>query len=149
MYLAISGITQFVLAVSLPAASAGGRVLMLLSSGTSIILAVLAFRHFGEGSAVLLLAIWIAVGFVMRGVSAAATAISDPTYPGRGWAIFFGVVSGIAGVVMLAYPVDSIVTLTLVAGSWLIVIGVAEIVSALGLRHDVGKLGKTIQPSAG
>ena len=61
------------------------------------------------------------------------SAISDPTLPGRGWNIFVGVISLIAGVVVLASPFDSIGTLALVVGIWLIVIGVMEVVSAV--RH--------------
>ena len=59
-----------------------------------------------------------------------------PTHP-----IFFGIITIIAGIVMLAYPFDSIVTLALVAGSWLIIIGVIEIVSAFGIR----KAGNTVK----
>ncbi|MBV9514153.1 MAG: DUF308 domain-containing protein, partial [Mycobacteriaceae bacterium] len=95
---------------------------------------------FGEGYAALLLAIWVGVGFVFRGVSALATAITDQQLPGRGWAIFFGTVSVIAGVVLVAFPFDSIVTLALVAGIWLVVLGVIEVVSGLSVRSDVKKV---------
>jgi uncharacterized membrane protein HdeD (DUF308 family) len=54
--------------------------------------------------------------------------------------IFAGVISLIAGMVVLAWPFDSIVILALVVGIWLVVIGVFEIVSALQLR----KAGKSI-----
>ena len=101
---------------------------------------MLAFRHFGEGYAILLLAIWIAVGFIFRGTATTVSAISESRLPGRGWAIFFGVITLIAGVIVLAYPFDSIVTLTLVAGIWLIIIGVFEMISAFGIRSDGKKL---------
>ena len=58
VYLVVSGITQVVLAFSLPV-SAGSRFLNFISGVASVILGILAFRHFGEGYAVLLLAIWI------------------------------------------------------------------------------------------
>ena len=58
--------------------TAGGRILLFISGAAALILAVLAFRHFGEGYAVLLLAIWIGVGFVFRGVAQTVAAISDP-----------------------------------------------------------------------
>ena len=90
----------------------------------------------------LLLAIWIGVGFIFRGVSVMASAISDRQFPGRGWAIFFGVISLIAGVVVLAYPFDSIVTLALVVGIWLIVLGVVVVISGFGMRTDVKKVEK-------
>ena len=44
------------------------------------------------------------MGFIFRGVATAVSAISDPTLPGRGWEIFFGLISLIAGIVMLAWP---------------------------------------------
>ena len=60
VYLLISGIAQVFFAFALHV-SASGRILLFISGAASLILAVLAFRHFGEGYAVLLLAIWIAV----------------------------------------------------------------------------------------
>ena len=70
-------------------------------------------------------------------MATAVSAISDPTLPGRGWEIFVGVISLIAGIVMLASPFESIATLTMVVGIWLIVIGVFEIV--VGVRHPQGQ----------
>jgi uncharacterized membrane protein HdeD (DUF308 family) len=131
VYLVVSGVALVFLAFRLPV-SGGIRFLNFISGVASVILGVLAFRHFGEGYAVLLLAIWIAVGFIFRGVSSVAAAIDDPQVPGRGWTIFFGVVSMIAGIVVLAYPFHSIVTLALVVGFWLIILGVMEIVSGFG-----------------
>src|SRR5271155_4368673 len=61
-YLVLSGVAMVVLAFALPAASGAGRVLYFLSGAISVILGILAFRHFGEGYAILLLAIWIVVG---------------------------------------------------------------------------------------
>ena len=119
IYLVVSGVAQVIFAFSLPV-SAASRILLFVSGAASLVLAVLAFRHFGEGYAILLLAIWIGVGFVFRGVATTVAAISDPHLPGRGWAIFFGVITILAGIIVLAYPLDSLVTLTLVIGIWLI-----------------------------
>src|ERR1700719_2887960 len=132
-------VAAVIFAFTLPV-TAGARILLFLSGAASVVLAVLAFRHFDYGYAYLLLAIWIAVGFVFRGAATAASAISDPGLPGRGWVIFFGVISFIAGIVVLAWPFDSLAILTLVVGSWLVVIGVYEIVEAFGIR----KAGKTV-----
>jgi uncharacterized membrane protein HdeD (DUF308 family) len=135
-YLLITGIAQVVFAFSLHV-SAGGRVLLFISGAASLVLAVLAFRHFGNDPlvAILLLAIWIGVGFIFRGVATAISAISDPALPGRGWAIFLGVVSLLAGIVVIASPFESIWILTLVVGIWLVVLGVFEIVSSFGVRR--------------
>src|ERR1044072_7913853 len=94
--------------------AAGGRVLLFLSGAAALILAVLCFRSLQNS--ILLLAIWVGVGFIFCGVAAAGGGISAPTLPGRGWEIFIGVISLIAGVVMLASPFESIATLTIVVG---------------------------------
>ncbi|MBB2990606.1 uncharacterized membrane protein HdeD (DUF308 family) [Mycolicibacterium iranicum] len=130
-YLLVTGISQVVFAFALHV-SAGGRVLLFLSGAAALILAVMCFRNFGN--AVLLLAIWIGIGFIFRGVATAVSAISDPTLPGRAWEIFIGVISLIAGVIMLASPFNSIETLTMVVGIWLIVLGIFEVISAFGIR---------------
>jgi uncharacterized membrane protein HdeD (DUF308 family) len=142
VYLVASGIVMVLLAFNSPLASGGHRFFSFVTGVVSIILGILAFRHFGEGYAVLLLAIWIGVGFMFRGVAATASAISFPRFPGRGWAIFFAVLSIIAGIVVLAYPFDSIVTLALVVGIWLVVLGSMEVVSAFGIRSDMKKVEK-------
>jgi uncharacterized membrane protein HdeD (DUF308 family) len=134
----VYAISQVVFAFSLHV-SAGGRVLLFISGAAALILAVLCFRSLQQS--ILLLAIWIGVGFIFRGVATAVSAISDPTLPGRAWEIFIGVISLVAGVVMLASPFESIATLTVVVGIWLIVIGFFEAVSAFGIRKaakDVG-----------
>ena len=133
IYLLVTGAAQVIFAFSLHV-SAGGRVLLFISGAASLVLAVLCFRHFGEGYAILLLAIWIGVGFIFRGVATSISAISDPALPGRGWQIFIGVVSLLAGIVMIGSPLESIEILTLVVAIWLIVIGVFEIVSSFGIR---------------
>jgi uncharacterized membrane protein HdeD (DUF308 family) len=144
-YLLVSGIAQIMFAFALHV-SAGSRILLFISGAASLILAVLAFRHFGEGYALLLLAIWIGIGFIFRGVATTAMSFGElKGTPGRGWSLFFGIVTVIAGIVMLAYPFDSLVTLTLVVGIWLIVIGVFEIISGIQIR----KAGNEVRTAVG
>lgn len=131
VYLLITGVAQVVFAFALHV-SAGSRILLFVSGAASLILALLAFRHFGN--AFLLLAIWIGVGFIFRGVATTVSAIQDPHLPGRGWSIFLGVISLLAGIVVLASPINSLYTLALVAGVWFVVIGVFEIASSFGIR---------------
>ncbi|MBO0864371.1 MAG: HdeD family acid-resistance protein [Mycobacterium sp.] len=144
-YLLITGVAQVVFAFSLHV-SAGGRVLLFISGAAALILAVLAFRHFGKDplTAILLLAIWIGVGFLFRGVATTVSAISDPTLPGRAWAIFLGVISLLAGIVMIASPFESIAILAMVVGIWLVVIGAFEIVSSFGMRSASKRLGRMV-----
>ena len=131
-YLLISGLTQVFSAFTRPV-SAASRVLLFLSGAASLILAVLVFRHFGD--AVLLLAIWIGIGFIFRGVATTVSAISDAGEPGRMWQVVSGVIAIIAGVVVLGWPFASLVTMALVVGIWLVVTGVFEVVSSFGIRR--------------
>jgi uncharacterized membrane protein HdeD (DUF308 family) len=152
-YLLVSGIAQVIFAFSLHV-SAGGRVLLFISGAASLVLAVLAFKDIGDESAmaILLLAIWIAVGFIFRGVSTTGSAINDPAMPGRGWAIFFGIITILAGIVVMASPIDSLLLLAWIVGIWLIVIGVFEIVSAFGIRSASKKVDDVVEsraPAAG
>ena len=143
IYLLVTGIAQVVFAFSLHV-SAGGRVLLFISGAASLVLAVLCFRHFGQGYALLLLAIWIGVGFIFRGVATSISAISDPTLPGRGWQIFLGLISLLAGIVMIGSPFESLAILTLIVGIWLVVIGVFEIVSSFGIRSASKSIDKAL-----
>jgi uncharacterized membrane protein HdeD (DUF308 family) len=131
VYLLITGAAQVFFAFSLHV-SAGSRILLFISGAASLILALLAFRHFGN--AILLLAIWIGIGFIFRGVGTTISAIQDPHLPGRGWSIFIGLISLLAGIVVLASPLESIVTLALVVGVWFVILGIFEIVSSFGIR---------------
>ena len=68
LFLVLSGIVEMVFAFTLDV-SVGNRILLFISGALAVILGVLAFRHFGQGYAVLLLAIWIGVAFIFQGVS--------------------------------------------------------------------------------
>jgi uncharacterized membrane protein HdeD (DUF308 family) len=135
VFLLLTGFTELFLAFTLPR-SAATRILLFISGALSLILAVLSFRHFGDAYAVLLLSIWIGIGFIFQGVSEVAVSISEQNLPGRGWYAVLGIISVIAGLVVLVWPFDSIVVLALVTGIWLVVTGVVQIVQAFQIRKD-------------
>jgi uncharacterized membrane protein HdeD (DUF308 family) len=93
----------------------------------------------------------------LRGTATTVAAISQRALPGRGWLIFYGVITLIAGFVVMAWPFDSIVVLAITTGVWLVIMGVFEIVSAFGIRKDANKLqdfrqeirGQTLKDSKG
>jgi uncharacterized membrane protein HdeD (DUF308 family) len=135
VYLLLSGFAGVAMAFTLPE-SAGMRVLLFISGVLSVILALLCFRNFGDPAPILLLSLWIGVSFIVQGVSIVALVISYKELPARGWYAVLGVLSAIAGVVMLVWPWDSIVVLTLVVGVWLVVMGIVEIVRGFQMRND-------------
>jgi len=135
VYLLVSGLGGVAMAFTLPE-SAGMRVMLFISGVLSVILAVLCLRNFGNPYPVLLLSIWIGVSFIVQGFSIVAVAISYKALPSRGWYGFLGVLSVIAGAVVLAWPWDSIAVLTLYAGILLVVMGIAQIVQGFVMRND-------------
>jgi uncharacterized membrane protein HdeD (DUF308 family) len=145
--LLVIGFTEVFLAFTLPR-SAAARILWFIAGALSVVMAILSFKHFGEGYAVLLLSVWIGVSFIFLGVSEVAVAGSLPALPGRGWYIVLGIISVIAGGVVLAWPFDSIVMLTFISGVWLVVIGVAQIVQAFQIRKDAKTTRQTLDAVA-
>ena len=143
IYLVTSGIAQVVFAFLLDA-TGGQRVLLFISGALSVVVGVLAFRHYEEGWPILLLAIWIGVGFIFQGVAAAGFASSYPGLPDRGWYIFLGVLSVIAGMVVIVWPFGSIVMLAIVTGVWLVVIGIMQTIWALRARKGIDSVEKVL-----
>jgi uncharacterized membrane protein HdeD (DUF308 family) len=135
VYLLISGLAELFLAFTLPR-SAATRVMLFLTGALSLVLAILSFRHFGDAYAVLLLALWIGTGFIFLGISENAVGLSERDLPGRGWYIILGLTSVIAGGMVLVWPFDSIIVLTIVAGVSLVVLGLIRVVQAFQIRSD-------------
>ena len=147
VYLLLTGFVGLFMAFTLPR-SAGMRVLLFISGILSVVLAILSFRHFGDAYAILLLSLWIGIGFIFQGVSAIAAAIGESELPGRGWSIVLGVISVIAGLVVLVWPFASIVVLVVVAGVWLVILGVVQIIHSFQIRRDAKTLRDVIDSAS-
>jgi len=146
VYLLVAGIAQAIAAFAVDMSTAT-RILYFISGALSVVLGYFAFRDFNNGAAVWMMAIWIGVGFIFQGVTATALAIDVPALPARGWYIVVGILTVIAGVVTLVWPISSIAVLAIVAGAWLVVIGTTEIVGALSARRTVNKGERRIEES--
>ncbi|MEU6670607.1 HdeD family acid-resistance protein [Streptomyces sp. NPDC046727] len=132
LYLLYSGILQLVAAFGTHRATSL-RVLAFISGALSILLGLLCFR--GPMQSILLLALWIGIGWLIRGITQTVAAASDSRMPARGWQIFLGVLTFVAGIVLIDSPFESVAVLTLVAGIWLVAVGIVEIVTAFGIRR--------------
>ncbi|MGW6426392.1 HdeD family acid-resistance protein [Nocardia sp. NPDC055053] len=133
IYMVVSGIFQLIAAFThLPSTSF--RVLSFISGVLSLIIGVFCFRD--DFASIVLLGLWIGISWLFRGVAILFAAISEKGVPGRGWQIFYGIISAIAGVILIVWPISSLTTLTLVVGIFLIVIGIMEIITAFGVRKD-------------
>jgi uncharacterized membrane protein HdeD (DUF308 family) len=120
------------------------RVLAFLTGAVSLLLGFFCFRDRFE-SAIWLLALWIGIGWVFRGVTLLAAALSFDHLPGRGWQVLSGLIIIIGGGVLIIYPIDSMVILTLVAGWWLIVIGIMDVIGAFQVRSRTKRVDRVAQ----
>ncbi|MFI9207892.1 HdeD family acid-resistance protein [Streptomyces sp. NPDC053253] len=141
LYLLFSGVMQLVAAFGTHATTAL-RVMAFISGALSILLGLFCFR--GAMQSTLLLALWIGIGWLFRGITQTVAAASDSAMPARGWQIFLGVVSAIAGVVLIVSPLESAAVLTVLVGIWLLVVGVVEAATAFMIRSRA----KTLPPGA-
>jgi uncharacterized membrane protein HdeD (DUF308 family) len=132
IYLVVSGI-GYVFAAFGTHSGAAMRVLTFITGVISLVLGLFCFRDKYE--AVALLALWIGISWVFRGMTLLVTALSLDHLPGRGWQVLSGLIIVIGGGVLIVSPIDSIAILTLVAGCWLIAIGVVDVVTAFQVRH--------------
>ncbi|WP_430381889.1 HdeD family acid-resistance protein [Streptomyces bauhiniae] len=141
LYLLVSGVFQLVSAFGTHTKTSL-RVLAFLSGGLSILLGLLCFR--GPMQSILLLALWIGIGWLIRGVTQTMAAISDKAMPARGWHIFLGIVTFIAGIVLIDSPFESVAVLTLVGGWWLIVVGIVEIITSFRIKGRAKDIPQTV-----
>jgi len=132
IYLVVSGV-GYMFAAFGSNAGAAMRVLSFITGAVSLVLGFFCFRDKFES--ILLLALWIGIAWVFRGMTLLAAALSFDHLPGRGWQALAGLIIIIGGGVMIIYPLDSIEILTLVAGCWLIAIGIMDVISAFQVRH--------------
>ncbi|TWS22419.1 HdeD family acid-resistance protein [Tsukamurella sputi] len=140
LYLLITGILQVVSTFGiLQSQSFWWRLLTFLSGAVSIVLAIVAFRDVVES--LVLLAIWIGVGWIFRGVAGLSLYTDFPKgAPGKVWGIILAVISIAAGAFVVIYPYDSIPSLVLATGIVLIVLGLVEIFHGIQIRSTINRL---------
>src|SRR5882757_5253749 len=131
IYLVVSGV-GYVFAAFGTHAGAAMRVLSFLTGVVSLVLGFFCFRDKLES--ILLLALWIGISWLFRGFTLLAAAMSFDHLPSRGWQVLSGVIIVIGGGVLIISPLDSIAILTLVAGCWLIAIGIVDVITAFQVR---------------
>jgi uncharacterized membrane protein HdeD (DUF308 family) len=134
LYLLAVGVLQLAGAFS-PRLPGHLRVVQFVGGALFVLLGLICFRRVAES--ILLLALWIGFGWLLRGILEAGTALSTPGLPARGWQTVLGIITSLAGIVLIVSPFGSIATLTLVAGILLIALGVIETVHGIQLRADL------------
>jgi uncharacterized membrane protein HdeD (DUF308 family) len=110
-------------------------------TGVLFILAgLILLRHLHLSVA--LIGLFIGFTWVIQGVSAVMESLSRGRRADRGqtgWTAFFGIVSLIAGIVVISAPIASVATLTIFMGAWFIVMGAMEMLGSLVARRALSR----------
>jgi uncharacterized membrane protein HdeD (DUF308 family) len=93
---------------------------------------------------VALIGLFIGFSWIIQGVMSLMEAVTGRGRGRRdstGWAVFFGVISLAAGIVVVSSPIASVATLTIFMGIWLIVMGIMEMAGAFVIMRSPGRSG--------
>ncbi|HEU0086866.1 MAG TPA: DUF308 domain-containing protein [Pseudonocardiaceae bacterium] len=128
IWLLVAGVFRLVAAIAFDDTQASSRMLVALLGVLAIVVGILALaRPLQTATA---LALLLGAFWVVGGVVECFHGLAGDT-PGRGWAIVSGLVSVLAGIVVLAYPGASLVVLAWLFGLVLIVLGAVSVVGGL------------------
>ena len=130
--LIVSGMFRFVAALASEDLTGGTRVLLALLGVLSVIIGLWAVRH--VLLTLLALTVFLGIFWVVNGAIEVFTALSHSGLPERGWTVVMGLLSIVAGIIVLAFPGLSLVGLAVILGVWLVIFGVMEIALAFRVR---------------
>lgn len=108
------------------------RALTAILGVVGLLLGLYAVRH--VLITVLALGLLLGIYWIVDGFTAVFAAAERPGLPGRGWIVFTGALSVIAGLMLLAWPSLSLLTLSFLAGLWLVMLGAMQLSLARQLR---------------
>ena len=128
--LVISGIFDLVRAFD---SSESHRVWLGIAGLLLVVIGVVLIRHLNL--TVALVGLVIGITWIVQGLAALATAFSGGPGERRGWWIFFGLISLIAGIVVIAVPTTSVTVLAVLVGIWFIITGLMQIIGGFMQRH--------------
>jgi len=136
IYLLVSGVVQLVQGFN-KELSSGERALAVIVGIISIALGVLCFRD-GIANGVYILSLFVGFSFLFRGIYQMIVGIQNKGAEGRGLLITIGVLGIIVGIVFLVAPFESIGILAMLAGIWLIILGLIEIFYSFKIKKATG-----------
>jgi len=110
------------------------RVWSILLGIIAIFVGVIVLRNIWE--TVVVIAVILGVYWIISGIVDFIMAVGDKNYPQRGFTIFLGIVQVIAGIIIVAWPAESVTALTWLLGLWFVILGVIGIVLAFLVRSE-------------
>ena len=133
----LSGIFHIV--ASFTSVGEGHRVWMILIGILSIAVGVFLIRHLNITLSIL--PVIVGIFWIVQGVMEFFAAVANKEMASRGWNMLLGVVILIAGIVVVSWPIHSIVALAWLTGISLIFFGAMISVSAFQVKKFAGQAG--------
>lgn len=136
IYFVVAGIAYLGIGIFAKGIGGGARALDIILGILMIVAGILVFTD-PQASAVILgifLGIFVGIAWIVEGIVAL---VQSGDSGSRGWSIFFGILSLIAGIILLFSPLWGAVVLFWVAGISLIVLGIIQIVRAFAFGRGV------------
>ena len=138
LQLLFGAIYQFVFAFAIPQEAGWLRALVAVLAVVSLVVAVYLLGH--VGLTLLVLAVLLGAFWIVQGAIEIFLSIGHPEIENRGWIIVSGILSLVAGAVVVLYPGISLIFLTFVLGFWLILFGAGLIARGFLLRSGVRRV---------
>jgi uncharacterized membrane protein HdeD (DUF308 family) len=113
------------------------RVWLGIAGLLYVVVGVVLIRHLHL--TVAFIGLIVGLTWIVQGLSALFGGVAG-SREGRGWWIFFGIVSLIAGIVVVADPISSVTVLAALLGIWFIVMGLFEVIAAFIIRRAASAL---------
>lgn len=130
--LIVTSVFRFAFAFSIPGENGWLKALTALVAILSFVIGIYLLGHLGL--TLLFLAILLGIFWIAQGVYELFLAVGHPELRGRAWTLVSGLLSIVAGVVLVVYPGISLLALTIVLGVWLIIFGVTMTARGIQLR---------------
>lgn len=136
IYFIVAGLAYLGLGIFSKGISGGARALDLIVGVLFLIGGVIVLANPSESAVILglFLGIFVGILWIVEGVVAL---VQSGDASSKGWAIFFGILSLLAGIVLLFSPLWGAVVLFIFAGISLIVLGIVQIVRAFTFGKGV------------
>jgi uncharacterized membrane protein HdeD (DUF308 family) len=135
IYFVIAGIVRLAIGIFGSEPSGGRRTLDIIVGLLLVIVGIVALKNLAGTTAALLLLVVaiIGIGWIAEGVLAI---VESRNSGAQVWAIIFGVISIIAGILVLSVPAWSATALIVVSGIALVVLGIVGIIRAITFKAE-------------
>lgn len=135
IYFLISGIVRIVSSIVEMGLPGGWRVLGIIVGILLVIGGIVVLKNVYLSTPILaiMFTLIIGIGWMMEGVMALTESWGTPN---SGWAIFYGIISILAGFVLLWMPTASTVWLIIYGGIALVIIGILAVIRAFTFGHS-------------